>query len=236
MSFDDTAKAMLSAVEYQTLTSYIKNDGKELALITANKFFELYINGNSIEQIQELNPSFYTECIQWARVKYNWDKAKEDYINRLQRGIADKVLKAQLEATSLYADIISATVKKHGTRLKKYLQSGDVKDLAGVMQIDNIAQLGKVVEGLQKVTGQDRNIKVTKEENFNLSVKTDLSDSSFGPDVAAHILKIIAEEKRSKERQQLTGVIVDEKATSIESSEQDDDGLNAEEESSDETP
>ena len=79
-----------------------------------------------------------------------------------------KVVKAQLETAALYADMLSATVKKNGHKLKKYLQTGNEKDLNGVLLPESILALGKVVEGLQKLTGQDRNVKMTKEETLNV--------------------------------------------------------------------
>ena len=236
LSFDDKAKATLSRQDYQTVTSYIANKGPELALVTANRFFELYLNGNTIDEIQSLNPSFHRECIQWAKVKYDWDKAREDYVNRLQSGVVEKVLKAQLEATSLYADIISVTVKKHGNKYKKYLQTGEMKDLEGAIQIDSIAGLGKVIEGLQKITGQDRQHKITKEETTTVTIKAEMNDSGLSPEAAAEVLKIIAEEKRKNERQKLiTGEVSNEKAKSDESGRPDESRAPEHEEGEDET-
>ena len=203
-TFDDRAKAKLSDGEYKAMSLYISQNKPELALTTCNSFFELFLNGNSVEDIHKMNTAYPIQAIQWARIKYDWDRMKEMYVVNLQSRIADKVMKAQLEVTSFYADVLSATVKKHGNKVKRYLQTGDEKDLGNAMGVDSIGSLARVVEALQKITGQDRNIKVVKEDKLSVGIQASLDVSEGGPkaiseESAAQILHILAEEKRKKE-------------------------------------
>jgi hypothetical protein len=205
-SFDDRMLALLPSSELEALKAYIKSGGSELALSTANKFFELYINGNDVDDIVKLNPAFSKVMINWSRIKYNWDAMRAEYISKLQSRIMDKVLKAQLEATSLYADVISAANKKHSENLAKYLQTGDEKYLAKTLSINNVAQLQKAVEGLQKVTGQDKNFKIVNEQKTSVDVNISgslTSGEGVSADSAAKILSILAEEKRSQENKKI---------------------------------
>lgn len=203
LSFDDKAKTRLSPDDYVKLTTYIKNNGPELSLITANRFFELYLHGNSFSEIVELNPSFQKEPILWASIRYDWDKAREEYVKGIQTVIMQKVLKAELEVASLYSDMLSVTAKKNGGKLKKYLQTGNEKELDGALLPESILALGKVVEGLQKITGRDRNVRITKDENVNISVTASNNEpgtNSLSAEGAAEVLRIVADEKRKKER------------------------------------
>lgn len=196
--FEEKAQALLDNQHYQELMDYIGKKKPEIALVTAQKFFELFLGGEAVEEIHRLNPTFPMAAINWLRIKYDWDETKSKHMVALQRQVADKVLKAQLEATSLYSDLISATVRRYGDKIKKYLQTGDEKELGDSIAIDSLFQFTKTVEALQKVTGQDRNIKINKQETLdvNLSVKTE--GPALSPEASAKILSIMAEERRKK--------------------------------------
>lgn len=197
-TFESRAKASLVPADYEDMMGYIDRGGSEIALSTANKFFELYISGNDVEDIHKLNPAFPRSAINWLRIKYDWDSMREQLMRKMQNQIADKVMKAQFEAASLYSDIISAAHKKHSENLKKYIQTGDKKYLEDTIDINSVHQLQKVVDGLQKVTGQDRKITVSEEKRVSVDVNVD-GGESFGSDAASKILAIVAEEKRKKD-------------------------------------
>ncbi len=124
----------------------------------------------------------------------------KEHIFKLQQNIAEKVLKAQLEATSLYTDIITAANKKHSDNLKKYIQTGDQTYLDKTIDIKSIHHLQKAVEGLQKITNQDKNLKVTEEKNVNINLTSD-GGKDMDPETATKILSALAEANRKKELQ-----------------------------------
>jgi hypothetical protein len=199
LSFKDKARALLSESDYTDLMAYVDGKKPELALSTANSFFELYMNGVDVDSIHSLNAAFPKSAINWCRIKYDWDHMLKEHIHKLQSRIADKVMKAQLEATALYADIITAANKKHSINLRKYIQTGDESYLKKTMDINSVHQLQKAVEGLQKVTNQDKNFTLTSKEDVNVSI--DVNDSSSGSmsaETATKILAAVAEEKRKK--------------------------------------
>lgn len=199
LSFEDRALALLDNNEARDLQSYIKSGGSELALSTAQTFFELFLHGNNVDEIHRLNNTFPKSAIQWSRIKYGWDNLREDHMQNLHQSTMQKVMKAQLDATSLIADVLSATSKKHGDKLKKFLQSGNEKDLKGALDISNINQLTKMTEALTKITGQDKNVKITKEETLNLNVSTSSVTDKLSPEASAKIIAAVAEEKRKKD-------------------------------------
>lgn len=161
---------------------------------TSAKLFELFLNGSDINEIHRLNKNFPYEAILWSRVKYDWDKLKDEYAASLTGQVAQKVIKASLETTSLLTDMLAVAHKKHGDKLKKYLQTGDEADLGDALSIDTIHGLLKAVEGLQKVTGQDRTHNINKKEVVNLNVNVQ-GVPQVGDDTAKTIIAAVAKEK-----------------------------------------
>jgi hypothetical protein len=197
--YADLAAGILTSKEIIDLERYIANGGKGLAPESAAKMFELFLNGSSIEEIHRLNKAFPVEAIIDARIKYRWDENKDAYAMMLQRRIRDKVAKAQLETTELYADLLAVARKQQSDKLKKYLQSGDEKDLEGTMAIGSLQNLLKITEGLLKITGQDKNSKVeiTNTQDINVSVHADKSgNGELSSEDAAKILAILSEAKK----------------------------------------
>lgn len=58
LTFNERATVLLTQDQLDEMTQYINKGGVELALSTANSFFELYITGSSIDEIHRLNPTF----------------------------------------------------------------------------------------------------------------------------------------------------------------------------------
>lgn len=195
VTFDDRAKAILSPADYALLRAYIDSGRQRIATVTSMKLYELFLSGSSVEEIWKLNQVFDRQAIQWARIYDKWDEQRDLYVQELQAGIKDRVLKAHMEAAELVSVMMAATNKRYGTQVKKYLQSGDVKDLDGVSLPSNVQGVMKAIEALQKITGQDRKVHVTKEETLNVNVNS-TSTEGLSPEAAAKVLSIIAEERR----------------------------------------
>lgn len=198
-SFEDRAVASLSDTDYAELVAYISAEKPELALSVAQKFFELYLHGNSVDEIHRLNSAFPKSAIQWVRFKYNWDKLKNEHMIKLHESTMQKVMKAQLDATSLIADTLSVASKRHGDKLKKYIQNGNESDLTA-LDIKSLKDLMKASEALQKITGQDKNQThfIKKEETLNVNVTTSDENKNYTSETSARILEAIAAEKRKK--------------------------------------
>ncbi len=194
---------LLTLPEYNMLKEYIESGKHQLSPDTVTRFFELFLNGSDCKEIHRLNKAFPYEAILWARIRYSWDLQKDMYVTTLQTTVRDKVIKAQLETTGLVTDLLVATNKRYGDKLKRYIQSGDEKELAGVLSVDSINSLLKLTEGLMKVTGQanttvQKNINENKSTTeININAKSS-GDAPLSAESAAKILAIIAEEKRKK--------------------------------------
>jgi len=195
-TFDNKCIRILSEEEYTLVKKYLETGGKKLSTETAASFFSMYLNGYDTKEIYRLNKAFPYESILIARVTGDWDKEKEDYLNKLQENIKEKLLKAQLESINFLSDLLSATHKKHGDKIKKFLTSGNEKDLEGTMSVDSVSQLLKVVEGLNKVTGQDRPKANDTTINVNIDQRSVNNIASLSPEDSAKILNIVSESKR----------------------------------------
>lgn len=196
-SFEDSLRALTTEEEYNAVIKYIENGGKQLAPSTMAAFFELFLNGCSIDEIHKLNKGFPIEAIHWARAKYQWDQKKEMYLMQLHSTVRDKLVKAQIETIGLITDLLSAANKKHGVKIKKFLQTGNEDDLEGALSVDSINSLLKVTEALQKLTGQDRIQKISKEEKVNINVQHNVNAVDVTPETASKILALLADSKRN---------------------------------------
>lgn len=198
--FQEKAKSLLPEKCVQKLTEYIEAGKYQISPETVASFFQLYLNGSTPEEIASLNKGFNLEAIHWAMVKYDWPTQRDKYLMDLQDNIRLKMVKTQLEATSLLTDMISASNKRNSEKLKKYIQTGNDKDLDGAMNIETLGGLLKAIEGLQKITGADKTTKVKSEhtETLNVNVNSQQGNSSLSPEDAAKILEIAANAKRNK--------------------------------------
>jgi len=64
------------------------------------------------------------------------------------------------------------------------------------MSVDSVSQLLKVVEGLNKVTGQDRPKANDTTINVNIDQRSVNNIASLSPEDSAKILNIVSESKR----------------------------------------
>jgi hypothetical protein len=196
---DERSERLLTVPEYNMLRAYIEKGGHPLAPETAASLFELYLNGSSCGEIHRLNKAFKYEAILWSRIKYEWDRQKDEFAISLTERVKEKAIRAALDTTSLLSDMLVAANKKHGDRLKRYIQTGNEEDLGDAMSIDSIASLTRAVEGLQKITGADQVKKIKKEETLNVNLNANGLDN-LSPETSAVILAALAKEKREKIR------------------------------------
>jgi hypothetical protein len=193
------AKLDLTQEDITALAEYAATGGHPLSPDIAAKFFGLFLNGSDAHEIQRLNKAFKLGQILDAQVRYKWSEQREKYSIELQSRAAGLAMKAQLETTELMSNLLAAANRQHGDKLKKFIQTGDEKDLDGALSVASIKTLLDVVDGLLKITGQDRvsKVKVSTTNTQNLNVNVNGAEGLV-PEDAAKILEIIAASKRKK--------------------------------------
>jgi len=194
------AKADLSLDDQEILRAYIAGGGRPLSPVTSTNMFELFLNGSDAHEIHRLNSAFPLGGILDAQIRYKWTAARDADALERQSKLRDTVMRAQVATTELMSDMLVAANKQHSDKLKKFIQTGNEKDLDGALNIESLQSLMKVAEGLLKITGQDRVSKVKTENTQNLNVSltgvgpsNDLSDEDAGK-----ILEILSDAKRKK--------------------------------------
>jgi hypothetical protein len=203
------ADLYLTNEEKGSLTVYVEAGGMPISPNAASGLYELFLNGSTTMDIWKMNRSIAYGAIVEARIRFNWDEQKELYGSELHSKIRDKVVKAQLEMTSLLSDVMAVANKKHSEKLRKFLQSGDEKHLEGTISVDSIMGMQKIIESMMKITGQD---KPNKEEKRLVDIQSAPSQSrsvegtvkdptkpdapadktELSPEEAAQVLKIMS--------------------------------------------
>lgn len=157
----------------------------------------MFLNGSDVREIHRLNAAFPIEAIHYERVKSDWDGERERYIRTLQENITDKLVKANLETVGLLTDMLAVASKQNGDKLKKFLQTGNEKDLAGAFTVDSIHQLLKVLEGLHKAVGMDKPQDASVINHIHVA-GNEAKVAVITPPAAAKSLSQVAAEKRGK--------------------------------------
>lgn len=215
-----TSLNYLSSEEKEELQKYeeevlAKDPRRTLGTKPAAAFFELFLNGYSTKEIHNLNKAYDWGMIIHARVKYEWDEQRQEYMKDLFAGVREKVLKTQVEGIHFLNDFLSAAHKCYGDKLKMYLQTGDPTLLRG-LKLESLHSYGKAVALLAKLTGQEKNIgslevllkdAETKQSVTELQGKGVVVDGSIiredgqkllPPKVASDIVKLLLEQDKKK--------------------------------------
>lgn len=185
-----TAITKLDARELAAYKYFISAKYPDLSQELSQKFYELFENGASCEEIRKANPGLSLGAIVHARVKDGWDAMRSNHLSDLERDIPERVAKTQLDSANFLQKLLTATHMIHSEALDKFLATGDKKHLKGTpLESVKMKDYQNIIELLMKVTGQE-NKKI-------LEVKGGITvDSKKVPTVeeAANILDVLCEE------------------------------------------
>lgn len=154
-SAQQRALERLSAPDRKVYQDYIDSGKPGLAAAYSARLYELWLQGSTLEQILELNPGLNKGVVLRARVEGLWDERRETYLADLMSNAQDRVKLVALESVNFMGLLLAVANKQHGEKLRRYLQTGDPKEL-GAFDIQSIKQYKEVIEMLTKITGQDK--------------------------------------------------------------------------------
>lgn len=155
----ERVRKLLGDGEAYAFEYFLKVNQPALAPSLNAQLYTLFLNGRTTEEIRRINPAITLGQIVHARIEGDWDLRREEYLDRLLTETTGRVQQATLETADFVCDMLAVANKEHGDRLRKYLQTGNQDDL-GDFKIDSIFNLKQTIEALQKLTGQDRQIRV----------------------------------------------------------------------------
>lgn len=156
------AERVLTPTELEAYQKYLEAGKPPLAASTAGKFFKLYLQGHTCQEIAELNPALGLGIVVRARVDHDWDKQREEHIQGILTNIRQVVQKTQLDAIRFVSEGLAVFQKLAGDKFQKYLQSGDIKDLGDFKDM-SFKSYKELLELMLKLTGQNENKKVSGE-------------------------------------------------------------------------
>jgi hypothetical protein len=151
------AKVVESRLSHREEAAYRANlKAKEppLSPDKQSQLFELYLRGTSLEQIARVNsPHLKLGHVVRASVEGGWWERRELYVQGMLDGLRGRVQQVQGEAVDFLADFLAVFHKLYGDRFKRFLQTGDEKELGGMMPT-NLGQYRVLLELMLKATGQ----------------------------------------------------------------------------------
>jgi hypothetical protein len=174
--------ALLTESERLSLNEFLESRTNPLGPDKNAKLYSLYLNGNTCEEIQKLNPSLTLGQVLHARVIGDWDIRKDKYQETLLQKTEERHRQVALETIGFISDLLAVTNIRYGSKLKKFIrdeQEGDLGELAiSLRQYKEMAELHQKLAGTE---GQKRQI-VTGEVTVNHNHKTEVFEAEEDPE------------------------------------------------------
>jgi hypothetical protein len=131
---------------------YCRSGKPDLSPETNKRLFELYLNGMSIQDMLSLNPGLNLGLLLKARVDGRWDERRDAYLGELLGGVTGRVKQMAAEALGFMTLQLGVMHKKHGMAMKKFMQTGDPKDLQGSGLVpDSIRDQKTIIEAISRL-------------------------------------------------------------------------------------
>lgn len=192
------AELALTPREYRAYRAQLSLGQLRLSPDTQAKFFALFIQGASVDDIVRLNKGFTLGQICQARVEGDWDLKRQEYIQELMISVKGIVQQSTLESIRFIVDQLAVANKKHGDAARKFLQDGDESRLKG-FEIDSLKDYQRGIEILQALTGQGN-----QPQTLEVTHRVDQGpmpitiDRPLSPGEASAIIRLAAENKEKK--------------------------------------
>lgn len=122
----------------------------DLSLDVNKRLYELFLNGMSLANMIELNPGFTQGMLLKARVDGRWDERRDAYLGELLGGVPARVKQMAAEALGFMTLQLSVAHKMHGEKMRRYLQTGDPKDL-GELVPSSFRDYKSVIESITRL-------------------------------------------------------------------------------------
>lgn len=145
---------LLNGQEKAALDVYHQRRQPPLSPDMQARLFSLFLQGIDCMEIVRLNRGVSLGQVIAARVEGRWDEQRQDHLNALLKETRTRLQQTTLEAVDFVTTQLAAAHKLYGDRVKKFLQTGDEKDLGG-FSIHGWKGYREAVDLLKTLTGQD---------------------------------------------------------------------------------
>lgn len=116
------------------------------------KLFQLFLQGIDCAEIARINQGVALGQILLARVDERWDEKRQDHVEKLLHETQMRLQQTMVEGFDFVSLALAAVHKQEGDKIKKYLQTGDPKDL-GDFGVSSWSAYSQVLNILQRLTG-----------------------------------------------------------------------------------
>lgn len=181
----------LNEREEVALQQHLKAREPGLSPTLQAEMFELYLKGATLEEIARVNKGIRLGAIVRAWKEGDWHNRRLLYLKGLFDGLRERVQQAQGESVTFLSDLLATAHKLHGDKLRRYLQTGDEKEL-GDLAIKNLGQYKMALELLLKATGQDgqKTVKVSGQVKHEVDAQPNVP-ATVGPMSSEQAMNIL---------------------------------------------
>jgi hypothetical protein len=149
----------LKGLDQREMDAYryvLKTRAVEIAEETAERMYQVFLQGKTCEDIRKINPGYGLGQIVACRIKYGWDARAAQYRTTLTTAVPDRAIQTSLETVDFVANLLTVNRMRMEEAMARYMISRNEDDLKGVIQAKNAKELKELVELLMKMTGQDK--------------------------------------------------------------------------------
>lgn len=155
MELPKVVSLRLSPREERAMSLHLAAREPPLGTSLQLQFFEMYLQGVTLEEIVRANRGVKLGALVRAAVEGGWYQRREDHIKQLLDTVKNRAGQMHLEGVNFISNLLAVAHKRHGAKLLRYLQTGDEKDL-GAFSIETVSAYKTIAELLLKLTGQDK--------------------------------------------------------------------------------
>ena len=119
---EDLILDKLTNKERSALKKYRKDNGDPISPSTAMKFFTLFLEGYTLDQIHSRHKHWPFGALVDARIRYDWDHKKSEYITQVHSQITERMAKLKVDSLNFLFDLAAVAHVEFKEDMIKYLQ------------------------------------------------------------------------------------------------------------------
>ena len=193
----------LAPKERQALDDYRRRNQAPMSPATAANFFQLYVEGFTLEQMLEGNRAWGLGAIADACVRYDWPAKREAYIDDVHLQAVSRLQKLKAESINYLANLLAVEHTRFRQEMIRYLQNPTGENLpeGRLKSAKDYKALCEAIETVSKI-GQPANPAASPQGiTVNAAPGSQVAVVASQPgDNGADILRKLADESRGSSK------------------------------------